>query len=85
MGNLPRVNRYPNDGPLKPTRRVISGLMHCKHRVHLLDHLVGGRESIQRDIDAEHLGGLEVDDELEFRGLLDWNICRLFAFQDFFD
>ena len=44
MGNLPRVNRYPNDGPLKPTRRVISELMHCKHRVHLLDHLVGGRE-----------------------------------------
>jgi len=37
----------------------------------LFDHLVCGGEQLRRQGEAEHLGGLEVDDELELGGLLD--------------
>jgi hypothetical protein len=40
-------------------------------------------ESSPGDREAECLCGPEVDDEVEFRGLLNRNICRLFALQDF--
>ena len=42
--------------------------------VTLLDHLVGGGQERFRDGDAERLGSLEVDDEIEFCRLLDWQI-----------
>ena len=34
------------------------------------NHLVGDDQERQRNVDAERLGGLEVDDQLEFRRLL---------------
>ena len=34
----------------------------------LLDHLVGKLLKMQRHVEAEHLGGLEVDDQLELGG-----------------
>ena len=37
----------------------------------LLDHLIGGRQQRFRDGEAEGLGGFEVDDQIELRGLLD--------------
>jgi hypothetical protein len=51
----------------------------------LFDHLVGERYQHRRHVEAERLGGLEIDDELELRWLLDWNLRRVLAFQDFVD
>jgi hypothetical protein len=39
-----------------------------------LDHVVGSQQQRLRNRQPECLGGLEVDDELEFRGLLDWEV-----------
>lgn len=48
-----------------------------KHR--LFDHLVGASEHSSRDGEAKRFGRLEIDDELELRWLLDWQISRLLA------
>jgi len=42
----------------------------------LLDHLVGAQQDRCRQLDADRLGGLEIDDQLEFCGLLDRQRCR---------
>ena len=47
------------------------------------DHFIGRRKQGRRHVESERLGGLEIDDEFEFCRLLDWDVCRLFAFQDF--
>jgi hypothetical protein len=36
-----------------------------------LDHLVGATEDGERDREAERIGGVEIDDQLDFRRLLD--------------
>jgi hypothetical protein len=38
-----------------------------RQSIGLFDHLVGEREQRQRNLDAECLGGLEVDHKLLFR------------------
>src|SRR5262249_61952413 len=42
-----------------------------------LDHLVGEREQLLGNCQAERLGGRQVKDEIEFGRLLDWDIARL--------
>src|SRR5262249_56018968 len=42
-----------------------------------LDHLIRPRQQRRRDRQAERLGGLEVDDQLELGRLLDWEIGRV--------
>src|SRR5262244_2916916 len=48
----------------------------------LLDHLIRQDEERWRYRDPERLGGLEVDDQLEFHGLLHRQVRRLGAFED---
>src|SRR5215472_1563581 len=58
--------------------------MQCRKGLSL-DNLVGEGEQGGGHGKAEQLSGLEIDHELELRRLLDWDIRRLFAFQDFVD
>ena len=68
-----------------PTPAQASTHGRARHRVltgDLLDHLVGGRQQRFRDGEAECLGSLEVDRELELGGLLNRQVARLFALED---
>src|SRR5262249_53383851 len=47
-----------------------------------LDHLIRPRQQRGRDRQPEGLGSLEVDDQLELRGLLDGQVARLGTFQN---
>jgi hypothetical protein len=47
-----------------------------------LDHLVGAAEQRQRDGEAEPRSCLEIDDQLEFRGLLDRHVAWLLAIEN---
>ena len=49
----------------------------------LLDHLVGRGQQRFRDGKPERLRRFEVDDQLEFGRLLDWQVCGLGAVEDF--
>jgi hypothetical protein len=51
----------------------------------LFDYLVRPPQYRLRDGDAEGLRGLEVDDEVELRGLLDREVCRLRALENLVD
>jgi len=48
----------------------------------LFDHLVGAADQRQREGDAESLGGLDVDDQLDLHSLLNWQIGRLGTLQN---
>jgi hypothetical protein len=45
--------------------------------------MVGTQQERFRDAEANLLGGLEVDDQLEFLGLLDRQIGGLYALENF--
>src|SRR5262245_36086321 len=47
-----------------------------------LDHLIGAADKRERHRDAERFCGLHVDDQLEFRGLLDRQLRRLLTFEN---
>jgi len=47
-----------------------------------MNALVGAGEQRRRHVEAQRLGGLEIDDELEPGGLHDRQFRRLFPFED---
>ena len=53
-----------------PTGRVLQQILN-RDPNRLFYHLVGTAEQCGRDSDAESLCGLEVDEQVNFRGLLD--------------
>ena len=56
--------------------------MHRSKTGSLFDHFVGADHEGQRHVDAERLGGFEVDDQLESGGLLDGEVGGLGTLQD---
>ena len=58
--------------------RMRLGFVHDR----LLDHLIRPRQQRRRDGEAEGLRGLQVDDEVEFRRLLNRKIARLGALEN---
>src|SRR5215813_7510359 len=49
------------------------------------DYLIRSQQQRRSDGEAERFGGLEIDDELERRGLLDWKITGLRTLEDAID
>ena len=60
FGTSQRDVRYPKKRPFR----------------HLLDHLVYALLQKQWHVQPEGLGGLEVDDQLKFGRLFDWQVSR---------
>jgi hypothetical protein len=63
------------------SRRATSGLMRRSKQPYAATSLARAREGRRRR-NAKGFGGLEVDRQLEFQGLHDRQIGRLFAFQN---
>src|SRR5262245_49726539 len=72
-------------GTVDVRRAIRASVMRTRGQRALLDHVVGPKEHRLRDRQAEGLGGLEVDDELELGGLLDGQVGGLGASQDLVD
>jgi len=77
-----RLSLCFRSSPYKRTSGERDGMSEkCQTRTSntLFDHLISAREQCNRDLKAKHLGGLEIDDEFVFIGLLHRQVARLFA------
>src|SRR6266542_5953896 len=54
----------------------------CRTLARLFDHPFGTHQKRLRDRETKRFGGLEVDDELELRWLLDRQVSRLSSFKN---
>src|SRR4030095_10317143 len=73
-GRMSSTSRSAQQGTVMPSRSA---------RACLLDHLIRLEKKRRGDGQAERLGGLEVDDQLELRGLLDRQVRRLGTLENF--
>src|SRR5262245_26084848 len=73
----PAVARAPQAAMRPQPHRATS----WTRAVTLLDHLVGTRRESGWHFKPEGLGGLEIDHELEFRGLINRQLRRLLALE----
>src|SRR5436190_10323123 len=85
---LALFGRRPGERVVSSRRRAAenltrSGCEQSQQEPELFDHLVSKLLKMQRHIQAERFGGIEVDDEFEFGGLLDWEVGWLGALQNF--
>ena len=74
-GPIRRFDRSPLMGVKRRDGAGAFGLLmtHKRHAANCsLDHLVGEREQLVRHVEAERLGGTEVEHEFEFGGSYDW-------------
>src|SRR5262245_9346630 len=71
--------RYPG---LEPVNR---GTSSTAYGVHLFDHPRRLHQYCTRDLEAERLGGLHIDHQIEHQRLLDRQIGWFSAFQDLVD
>src|SRR6478736_1148338 len=78
MSALPpsRPHQKPSSCPLSANSR------HNAAQQMLFDHLVGAGEQRWRHVEAERLGGLEVDHQLELDRGLDRKLARLRLLED---
>src|SRR5262249_59859131 len=63
-------------------QKFSAGKFHFEPPFTSFDYLVGAAEQRQRHGNAQRLGGLEVQEHLDFRSLLDRQVARLFAFEN---
>jgi hypothetical protein len=66
-------------------QKVSPGKFHFEPPVTSFDHLVGLREQRRRHVEAEGPGGFEIDHELVFRRLLEWQFTGFFTPQNAID
>ena len=64
---------------VEPPLRASSGREQLQRGNPLFDHDVGAQQEGFRDLQPDRLCRLEVDDQLEFRGLLNWNVFGMLA------
>jgi hypothetical protein len=84
--SLSRSRAQASTGENRLQRKFEASARHRRpQQLSLLDHLIGEIDHAGRNGQAQRLGGLEVDEQQEFRRLLDRQVGRLGAFQDLID
>ena len=48
----------------------------------LLDHIIGAGKQCRRHFETKLLGGVEIDEQLDLRGLLNGQISQFFALEN---
>src|SRR5262245_24583974 len=72
---LPRYVRLVPRGDLSRCSNVLG-------KTALLDHIIGAGKQCRRHLETKLLGGVEIDEQLDLRGLLNGQISQLFALEN---